>query len=281
MFGPSQVLWIFVLPAALAGVLFLVAAARAPEGLRIAALGAGLGLLAGYWGLFRRLPPLPPHDSTHCLLYALLGTTLAAAFERPRHGGLGRLAVRALVAVLAPALYLKNLIGRWEAREVALHVGALTLAILVSWYGLDALARRWRGASLPLVLWLAAAAASGGLLLAGFAVNAQWAGALAAIWAAAAVASRISAKFSLEGGAVGVASVALVSFSAGGVYLASLPRAAGMALALAPLAAWLAELGGRSAPRRAALVRMALVALPLAYALWLAWQHRPAQSSYP
>ena len=85
----------------------------------------------------------------------------------------------------------------------------------------------------------------------------------------------------LEAGALGVVSVTLVLLAAGGVHLSSLPPAAGLALVLAPLAAWPAELWAESAPpRRATLLRLAFVALPVAFGLWLAWTHRPAADPY-
>lgn len=279
--GPSQVLLVFLLPATAAGMALLLGALRAPAGGWIAALGIGVGFLLGHYGLVGRLPPLVPHDANQALFHAVLGTSLAACLDTPRRGALARLALRAAVAVLAPVLYLKNLIGRWDHADVLHHVGVLALAAFVLWYGLDALARRRRGPSLALVLWLAAAGTSAALLLARFAINAELAGTLAAILGAAVLVSAMSETAALEGGALGVVSVTLVLLAAGGVHLASLPPTAALALILAPLAVWPAELwAGSATPLRAALLRLAFVALPVGFGLWLAWAHRPTSYAY-
>jgi hypothetical protein len=274
--GPTQVLLVFLLPATAAGMALLLGAVRAPAGGWIGALGVGVGFLLGHYGLLGRLPPLVPHDATQALFHAVLGTSLAACFDTPRRSGLARLGLRAAVSALAPLLYLKNRVERWEPAEILHHVGALTLAIFVLWYGLDLLARRRRGPSLALVLWLAAAGTSAALMLGRFAINAELAGTLAAILGAAVVVGAMSDTAALEGGALGVVSVTLVLLAAGGVHLSNLPPAAGLALVLAPLAVWPAELWTEAAPpRRAALLRLAFVAVPVGFGLWLAWAHRP------
>jgi hypothetical protein len=275
------VLLVFLLPATLAGMALLLGAVRAPAGAWIGTLGVGVGFLLGHYGLVGRLPPLVPHDATQALFHAVLGTSLVACLDTPRRGALARLGLRAAVSALAPLLYLKNRVERWEGAEILHHVGALALATFVLWYGLDWLARRRRGPSLALVLWLAATGTSVALLLSEFAINAELAGTLAAILGAAVVVSAMSDTAALEAGALGVVSVTLALLAAGGVHLASLPPAAGLALVLAPLAAWPAELWAEGAStRRATFLRLAFVALPVAFGLWLAWTHRPEASPY-
>ena len=234
-------------------------AGRAPAGPWIGTLGVGAAFLAGHYGLFGHVPPLWPREANHALFHAVLGTALAACFDDPRRRGFARFLLRASLSALAPLVYLKNLVARWELAEILHHVGPLALATLLLWYGMDSLARRRRGASLALVLWLAATGASVALLLSSFAINAELLGTLAAILGAAVVASAVNPNATLEGGALGVVAVTLVLLTAGGVHLASpgLPPAAGLALILAPLAVWPAELwAGNAAPRRAALLRL-------------------------
>jgi len=283
MIGPSEILLLFLVPATLAGLALMIGARSEPPGRRIGALGVGCGFLGGYLGLFGELPALPPHDAGQGLFYVVLAATLAAWFEGSgRAGPLARLPLRVLVATLAPLLYLKNLVKNWNGDEVLEHVGPIALAILIVWSGMDALARKRPGATVPLSFWLAATGASVGLLISTFAVNSQLAGTLAAILGAATVASWIWPRATLAGGAAGVVAVTLAMLCAGGVHLSALPPFAGLALVLAPLAAWLGELlgAGRMSPRKAVLLRLALVALPVLAGLWIAWEQRPPPDPY-
>ena len=289
MLGPSLILWMFVLPPTVAGIALMLGAGGPGRGgqgeprRRFGTLGCGLGLLIGYWGLLGQLPGLPPHDANGALFYVFLGSTLAAWFEGgARSSPLVRLPLRVLIAALAPLLYLKNLVKNWGPSEVFEHVGPIALLSVLLWVGLDALARKRPGASVPLALWLAATGLSFALLFSGFAINSQLAGTLAAVLGAATVCAWIWKRSTLAGGAVGVLAIALTTLAAGGLHLSELPPLSALLIAAGPLAAWLAELlgAGRMPARRAVLVRLAQVAIPVAAGVWIARDGRPPPDPY-
>lgn len=285
MLTPMTVVLVFLLPATLAGLALVLGAGRRGAGsggrLRarwMGALGVAIGFLAGYVGLLKQVPPLPPHDASAALFHVVAAAGLLAWFDA---GGpvAVRLAVRALVSVGAPALYLKNLVRNWEGAELLQQLGPIALVTFVLWTGMDALARRRPGAAVPLSLWLGATGLSAGLLWTGAAVNAQLAGTLAAVLGAATVAGWMRSSASLAGGAAGVAAVALTTLAAGGVHLSELPAWSALAFALAPLLAWLVP-ESEQHPARAVVLRLALVAVPVAAGLWLAWENRPPPDPY-
>ena len=284
-----DVLLVFLLPATLAGLGLMLArggrggAGRRGSGAaRWAPLGVAVGLLVGYWGLLGVVPGIPPHDANGALFYVILGAGLVGWLEG-RGGGkpAWRFARWGCVAVLAPWLYLKNLAKRWEWSEFAEHIGPIALAILLLTFGMGALARRRPGATTPLALWMAATGLALALLFTGFAINAELAGTLASVLGAAVVCSWIWPRASLAGGAAGVVAVTLATLAAGGIHLSELPPLSALLIVLAPLAAWLGDLLGarRMPPRRAVLLRLLLVAIPIVAGTWIAFEDRPAEAA--
>jgi hypothetical protein len=280
MVSPAFLLVGLLVPALVAGAaLFVGWRSR-----RVGALGLGVGFLVGFPAVVGAWPTLPPRDGTQALFYVALGVTLAAWFEGRRRGASSTplFPPRVVIAFLVPLLVLSKLIKHWEPTESVRHVSVAAAALLTLWTGADALAERRKGASLPLVFWLAATVASASLLVSGVAVISQLAGTLAATLGAAVVASWLRPELSFSRGPIAVPAALLAALCIGGVHLAELPPLTGLLLVLAPLAAWFAELGplSRLPARRAVLVRLAFVALPLALAFYLAWLERAPPNPY-
>jgi hypothetical protein len=274
--SPTFVLLGLLLPALVAGAaLYLGRGSR-----RLGALGFGLGLLIGYPAVTGSLPQMPPQDGTQMLFYVSIGLALAAWFEARPGGSLAsRFPLRIAVTFLVPLLLMKNRIAHWEPTESFQHVTLAALALLALWSGADALAERRKGATLPLVLWLAVTGASLALLASRFAINSQLCGVVASMLGAAVVAAWLRPELSLARGPIAVPAMLLGALCLGGVYLHELPPLSGLLLVLAPLAAWLGELGplARLPARRALIVRLALVLIPVAIAYYLA---QPEPSPY-
>lgn len=270
----------FLLPAVILGSA-LVFGRRWP---RLAPLAAGLGFVLGYFGIVGALPSFPPRDSTQMLFFLAAGAGIVGWFEgrASARSQLALLAPRVLLSALVPLLLLRNLVPHWEAPEATRVVALAMLAVLLAWCGTDALVERRKGPSLPACLWLATTGAALSLLISGFALGAQFAGLLAAMMGAAVVATWMRPELSLARGTATVTLVLLGALAITGVHLAELPPVTGLLLLLAPLAAWAPELGPLASlpPRRAALVRLLAVLIPVAIALWVAWDQRPAPDPY-
>ena len=280
MVSPGLILLGFLLPAVIVGSA-LVFARRWP---RLGPPAVGLGFLVGHYGVVGALPSFPPPGSTQMLFFLAAGAGMVGWFEGrgTARTQLGLLAPRVVVSALVPLLLLRNLLRHWEARAAFDTVGLAALALLVAWSGTDALAERRKGPSLAACLWLAATGASLSLMISGFALGAQFAGVVASMLGAVFVAAWIRPELSLARGLDTVVMLLLGALCVTGVHLAELPSLAGLLLVLAPLAAWLVELGPLAGlpPRRAAALRFAAVLIPVAIALYFAWDDRPPPDPY-
>jgi len=278
--SPTLILLGFLAPAVLVGCA-LVFGRRWP---RLAPLAAGLGFLVGYFGILGKLPGFPPRDSTQMLFYLALGAGMVGWFEG-RGSARSQLALQAprlVLSALVPLLLLRNVIPNQDPAEATRTVAQAGLVVLVAWSGTDALAERHEGGSVPACLWVAATGASLALMISGFAVGAQFAGVLAAMMGAAIVSNWMRPGLSVARGTATVVVLLLGALGVTGVHLAELPWAAGVLFVLAPLAAWAVELGPLAglSTRRAAVLRVAAVLVPVAIGVWIAWDQRPPPNPY-
>ncbi len=261
----------------LAGRLLGAHRAPAPAPGSIEGLALSLGYAAGHPAAagWPSLPPLEAADWLFWLALATAAGSLALAY-------LPRRAIwipRALLAAAVPALVLWPLRGGADWL-VPLAAAGIAAAAAAAWgMTLDRVALRRPGASLPLILTVAAATTAVALLRSGSLRLAQLAGALAASLGAVLVLSLgASPPRSLAGGGLLTAGTVFFGLWLAGWGYADLPAASAALLALSPIAAWaLEEMGAvrRLGPRSSALVLLAAAAVPLAVALVLVWRATP------
>jgi hypothetical protein len=270
-------------PAVFAGVLLLLTLKWPAGRAWIAALAVGLGYAIGHAANLGIAPPFPPEQSTHAMFYiafaAVLAGVMRGADALPKFVGWV-----ALVAVAggAPWVLLRNLLQRWSSGEVASTLFFTALAIVALTYVLDGWAERRRGAELPLVLWTATTFSALALALSGSLIYAQFGASMAGVLGACIVFGWIARDASYARGVTAVFAVVFCCFCLAGVLLSSLPRAAGILLFYAPLAAVAVDRGpvARLSPRAGIVVRVVAVALIAGVAVLLAQLNRPEPSGY-
>jgi len=281
-----------LIPAVIAGVCWLISwrlwnrrhlASRGHWG---GALALALGYAAGYRTLMG-WPPFPANTAVQWLVYlALLAGAVALAEPLWRKKSWLRFAVWLGLGALTAWLQFQALVEHtWTTSQAIQWIGGLALATAALCAALDALAERRAGASLPLAFWLTAAVTSGVLLLTKSALLGQLAGSLAGIFGAAAVLAWWAPGIRLSRGAMTVFGLLFVALLSQGHLYSELSLLGAALLYLAPFAAWLGEVGLVKGlrPSRAVLVRMVLVAIPLAVALLIAfleWRESSAVSDY-
>jgi hypothetical protein len=277
---PGPLLLGIVVPFLVAGAVLLLGARLAavrgkafPAG-SFEGLAVGLGYAAGHT-IPAGAPALPPLDSTDWLFWLALAAaavSLGAAFLPV--AGRWLWIPRVALAAAVPHFVLKPLRGS-EGLGLLEAIG-WPAAILAWCAALDRLAVRRPGVSLPLVMVMVATASAAAFLISHSLILGQHAAELAAALAPVLLFALFSRPASLSGGGILAAGTVL-----GGLWLAGwaydLPAASAALLALAPLAAWLAEVGPfrRLAPRSALFLRLAAVALLLAAAVAIAWRASP------
>lgn len=271
---------------------------RRPHAGRVAAggaLGVGAGFCVGAW-LLGLAPALPPQDGVDRLLVLLLpavvGVEAAAGFlsGMPWLWWLLRLALAAAAApvLLHGSIYTSHAAGpgtrEWLPEQMVLTLGGLAAALAMNWVLLDRLAQGQAGRGVALALALTAAGAGVTVMLSGYATGGQLGFPLAAVLAAAVIASLALAEAPDLRGTVGVSVMCLFALLAVGRFLGSLSTANAGLLFFAPQFGWLAELPlvtRVAGPRLRSLARLALAATPVAIVLALAVQHFIAASRPP
>jgi hypothetical protein len=264
---------------------------RTPHPARAAAgsvLGVGLGFFAGCWLLLRRLPPWPPGEDQDRWLYilwpAVVVVELAAAIPRLPHwlAWLLRAVVAAGAArvLLDNTTYLADLPGGqrdWTPAQAWLILGGLAAALLALWALLALLTRRTRGRAVPLTVAVSCAGAAVAVMLSSYATGGQLgmplAGALTGAMLASLVLPAADAQPAVHG-ALGLGVVGLFALLIMGCFSGELSPGLAALLFFGPLVGWATE----APPRFRGLVRVALVALPVALALALAQQKFEADS---
>ena len=236
------------------------------------ALAFSAGYAAGHWILAR--PLYPPATALHWLFYLMLAAGVLALFER---WWTTRTWIRwpVFAALCGVCLWLE--LGSmfeftWSTSQAFLWPPALVLTATIVWGLLDRLATKRPGVSLPWVLWLAAAATSGALVLSRSALQGQLAGTLAGISGAAVALAFWLPRLSMSTGALTVFMTAYAGLLWQGHFYSELPLSCAVLLLAAPVAAWAGETPRVIAwpPWKATLMRLGCVAVPLAVAVGIA-----------
>lgn len=272
-----------LLPATLVGLALAIGWWRATRPLLwLGPLGVALGWALGFRASNGSWPDFPPGRATEMLFYIGIAGGLMCASEGlrgERRGPVSALS-RLPLAVVAPWLLLRNLVGRWEVSEAAWQLGGAALFLWGTWTAFEAVARRRAGFLAPLLLWLVVSAGAVAFVTTGSALYAQLSGTLAGLFGAALVVSLVRREMSLAHGTAGAVAIVFGCLCLGATHFSKLPTAAGVLLGLAPAAALLAgKLEGRLNAKRV-LVRVVLVAVPVGVALYLAHQAAPPPNPY-
>ena len=231
----------------------------------IAGFALALGYFAGHW-FVTGWPGFPPTDTTNWLPYfalaeAVVGLVLLLVRRRPV-----RLLIVGVVATAAMRLLVQPKFRYvWSSTRGWIIVVCLSLAVMLVAFAVGGLMRR---SSLrfepPLLLLIVCGGTSAALLLSGSILLGQFAVVLAAAVAGAFV---VAIRETITGEALAlVFSLVLVALLVSGYFFAELPAASAILLAAAPCLALI--------PMKF-VVRVALVSLPVAIALFLAFRASP------
>lgn len=235
--------------------------------------------------------PGTPLVAQDWLFMAVLPAALLAACISARSGTPAWLTwmLRAVIAFAAPPLLMQSYLRyTWSAGEAAAWIVGLGAVTLVVWASQSALERREPGPSLPISLLLVVFGIAITIMTSGSQSVGQLAFALAtALGGVGLVSLFLPAKQPAMGSSAVVWPVAFAILMLGRFY-ASVTDLHLALLALAPLAAWLAEIGVIHKRRTiAAIVRVIAVAIPVGVVLTQAalrfaqkWNETPAPYSY-
>jgi hypothetical protein len=274
----KQMLPSAALGAAVAGALLFVFARWWKSASRCAgAIAIGAGYFAGHV-LAAGWSPFPPRHATHWLFwFAVIGGIAAAADALVRPKGTVRLVAWAIICTIACRLILQPKFRyAWSAAEGWLWVFAIALGVVILTCCLDLVERRPFG---PATLFSVTTVLCGGtciaLMLSGSLLLGQLACILTAIAAACFLLIIVlPAPFHPSGGAAPL-SLICAGLWLSGLFYAELPAANALLLALAPATALL-PVGKESYSQwRMLACRIALVAVPVALAVALAFHASP------
>jgi hypothetical protein len=250
--------------------------------------GILLGTVVGCL-VFKIKPHWPPTAALDRFLTLILPLTLAveliASIPRvPRWGarllrvGLAAVAGRIL---LHGSSYLAGSSADWTMTQIALALGAAAGLLLLEWSLLLRLLNRAPGLSIPASTVATVTAGGLALMLSGYLTGGQVALPIAGSLAAVTLATRIGNARGQSAEVIGVGVVSLFGILILGRFFGELTTARALAIFLAPLLAWSGELPfiRRRKPWQIALVRIGLVAIPLAAVLFLAQRDFAAKSA--
>lgn len=243
-------------------------------------LACGVGSVLGY-GALKLCPAWPPAVALDRLLVIVLPSTivvelLAAIPQAPRRLATALrigLALALARVLLHDSVYLA--VGD-ESSDSAIHRTACLvlggIGIAGYWYLMLLLDRRGAGCSLPLALSLAIACGGAAILLAGYVRGGEAALPLAAAIAGAALAPAAQRLPSTREGLIGMGVIGLAGLLIVGHYFGRLTAGRALAVFLAPLLWWGADLPvfRRRKSWQLAAVRLLFVAIPLIAVLLLA-----------
>ncbi len=203
-------------------------------------VAVGAGFIAGWVGCLG-WPPFPPTESMQWLFYAVIAASaLGVALSRwPQSSWLRWSARVSLTAGLLWLMLQRIREFEWEHAAQWYWLGGLTVGMLVVWTSQASLAKRLPGRSILPVLIVVSAGTGVAALLGGFAKFAQVGGALTSVLSACWVISLRRPSFSLAPGGIDVVMVILWGLWLGIYFLAEIPAASALLLAVAPFGAWL------------------------------------------
>jgi len=257
-------------------------------------VGAATGFYigCGIVGMWPKWPPVEDRDRLLLVLFpcVIVMELLAALPACPRWG---KLLLRLPVALSAAPILLHNSvyltqspgpdsIGWTSAQQVSI-LGGLALALGGVWAALNLLAKKNPGRSLPLALAVACAGAAVSIMLSGYATC----GPVGLLLAAAILGAMIGSLFLPTPpdvtGVVGPCIVGVFSLVVVGRFFGELTSVNALLLMAAPLLCWVPELPYlcRLGPRLRGVVRLVLIAAPLAIVLSLIQNAGKADQTAP
>jgi len=241
------------------------------------AIAIGAGYVAGH-ALAAGWSPFSPRSATHWLFwFAVIGVIAAVADALVRPKGTVRLVTWAIICTIACRLILQPKFSyAWSAAEGWLRVFAIALGVVVLTCCLDLIERRPFGtATLFSVTTVLCGGTCVALILSGSLLLGQLACILTAIAATCfLLIIALAAPFHPSGAAAPL-SLVCAGLWLSGFFYAELPVASALLLAVAP-AMVLLPVGKESCPQwRVLACRIALVAVPVAIAVVLAFHASP------
>ena len=238
------------------------------------ALAVGVAFAVGFVAT-QGWPPLPPDlGIKHWLFYAALGTALIGAYEALADRS--SCVTRGIVSFAAPFLMLARVRrAQWNGFEATLWLAFLTLSLIGLWTALDSLARKRRGATLPMAWCLCGLLAAGALQLSGSFSLAQLAASLASALVPCAVLGLWRPSILWAPGAIAPFCLTYLGLVWGGHFSAELSFPSFLLLAVAPLLPALAELPRTSSRRSRAALAVLFAALPALVAVLIEYVTAP------
>jgi hypothetical protein len=245
MFTAEDIFWLVGVPAAVALVAMLGTRSWRRD-VDLAGWGATIAILGGFVAAFAHalgFPTIPPTTGQGWLLWLMVPVLIVALIQSGVRSPPFAIASAAVVLLTMPWLILRRL-AESQPRETWPWIGAVAVGAVGWWYAMDALARRVRGASLPLLL-------AGVTGLAGLSIinaHSQWLGAVTGSMAIPlliiALAGGRARGTALTGGAMLALGVLFLGMLLCARFFADLTVRDFVLLALAPLAASAGELPG-------------------------------------
>jgi hypothetical protein len=286
---PQQVLRGVVPPFVVAFVLLLPRLASgagkgaAPGGIgALGALALGLGAALGTGFVVGALDPLlHPVSMQHKLAWAALAAG-AVGFVDQVLGvkSPGRIALRTVLRFALPAAFLWWFLANrrdraWSTAEAWLWTSIFAAAIAALGTGIDLIAARRPGASIPCALTAALAVAAAALVAARAASYGQFAGAMSAALGATVAIALLKPALPARGAGMAVA-LFLGCLMLAGHYTSELAAKTALAVFAAPLAVVPAELLPlKERPALAGALRVALAMLPGLVLIWMTYEAPP------
>ena len=249
------------------------------------AVAIAAGFASGFAVLFG-LPPLPPPETFLWLFWiAAVSAVPGEAALLTKDSAAARWIVRVVLSgfVVWASVRFKLTSDQWTAGGAVPWFLGLGGGLLILWSGIDAVAKRRPGATVPLVFLVTGTGTSLVLLLTGSAKLAQTAGILCACLGAAWVLGLWRSSFTMARGGSAVAVLILAALWMNAYFLGETTAIQILLLAASPLFAWVGEtpaIRGK-APLPATLARLGAVSLPVLAAVALAFLGQDAAGSDP
>ena len=246
----TDILWLVGYPALLAAVAML---ATRPwrRGRDLAGWGAAVAIAGGFaiafYHVFGGMPSFPPSLAQQWLLYLggpVIVVAIVQSFVKSRAIAV---AASALVLGVTPWLLLRN-VTFLEPRILWTWMVAAALAMIAWWAAMESLARRARGASLPLLLGIVVAVSGLAIINSHSATMGQAAGSVAIPLFVVSLAALSSRGASLARGGMLAMTMLLLGLLLFAHLFLDMPARDAALLAAAPLAVWAGELPGLGKP---------------------------------
>ena len=242
------------------------------------AIAVGAGYAVGH-AVTAGWPVFPPVEATHWLPYFGIAVSILAVIDTLlRPPGSIRVVIWFLccAGILSLLLTSKFQYG-WSPFVGILWIAALATAMLVLSSFLDRAAQRDASISLPLILTIVAGGTGLALMLSGSMLLGQLALVLAGAFGAIVIVGTLLSNAINGRGIAPVSATLLFGLCLSGYFFSELPPVSGLLLLVSPIPALMLVLFDESGnPRRGLLLRTILVAVPVALAVFLAFEASPS-----